>query len=274
MLPIAAGGGDLQSAMSEPASDSLPAATIHGGVLITGAAVRIGRAIALDQSRRGRRVAIHYHTSANEAEQTAADCREAGSPEVVTVSGDLADADACRQVVSDAAAALGSLQVLVNSAAIFEPGTLATTDASNWARHLDINLAAPLWLSQAFAAQATTGPPSTQIVNIVDWRGESHPDGHLAYTISKAGLVALTRLLARELAPSIRVNGIAPGPMLPPPGQPPEYLDRVAQSVALRRPGHPDDIARAVAYLLDAGYVTGDILHVTGGQEYGTRDAG
>ena len=233
--------------------------------IVTGAAVRIGRAIALRLAASGARVAIHYHTSAAEAEQTVADCRAAGSPLAVAVPGDLAAAADCAEIVATAHRELGTPTLLVNSAAIFEPGTLESTDADSWRRHLDINLAAPLWLSQAFAR--VCGERS-QIVNIVDWRGEDQPPGHLAYTISKTGLVGLTRLLARELAPSIRVNAIAPGPMLPPPGRDQSYLDRVAQGTLLQRSGSAGDIAEAVAYLVRATYVTGDVLHVTGGQEY------
>ena len=259
-----------------PPPDCGPA-DLPGGLLITGAAVRLGRAIALDQSRRGRAVAIHYGQSRDEAEQTVRDCLDAGAPQAVAVQGDLRQTDDCRRVVGEAFETLGPLSVLVNSAAIFEPGTLTTTDASNWTRHLDINLAAPMWLSQAFVegVQASGGPsaPTTQIINIVDWRGERHPDGHLAYTVSKAGLIALSRLLAQELGPDTRVNAIAPGPVLPPPGQTQDYLDRVASSLPLRRAGSPDDIARAAAYLIDAPFVTGDVLHVTGGQEF-ARDRG
>ena len=236
--------------------------------IITGAAVRIGRAIALKLAARGHRVAIHFNTSVAEADQTCRDALAAGSPQAIAIQGDLLDPDACRGVITQTREQLGQPTVLVNSAAIFEQGRLDTTDADNWQRHLDTNLAAPMWLTQAFCRDCEV---PQNVVNIVDWRGRRPPAGHLAYTVSKAGLVAMTELLAQELAPRVRVNGVAPGPMLPPPGGDASYLDEVAATIPLRRSGCAEDIADAVAYLLAADFITGHILHVTGGQEFSGR---
>ena len=253
-----------------PASSVDPAA---GGPvsIVTGAAVRIGRSIALKLASQGHRVAIHFNTSVAEADQTCRDALAAGAPEAVAIQAELSDPDDCRLLIAQARQRLGQPTVLVNSAAIFEGGSLASTDADNWQRHLDINLAAPLWLTQAFCRDCDV---RQNVVNIVDWRGRRPPAGHLAYTVSKAGLVTMTELLAQELAPRVRVNGIAPGPMLPPPGADEAYLREVAATIPLRRSGDGDDIADAVAYLLDADFVTGHILHVTGGQEFSGRAEG
>ena len=248
--------------------DFAPAADV---ALVTGAAVRIGRAIALELASRGHAVAIHCRTSVEQAEQTAADCRERGAADVAIVRGDLAVAADCRRIVAETADRLGHPTVLVNSAAIFEADSLATMTDESWSRHQAINLVAPLRLMQAVC----TGRDERQsVINIVDWRAERPPPGHLSYTLSKAGLTAATELLAQELAPRVRVNGIAPGPMLPPPGEDDSYLDRVAATIPLRRAGSAEAIAHAVGYLLDADFVTGHILHVTGGQEFQGRSEG
>src|SRR5262249_6965181 len=144
-------------------------------------------------------------------------------------------------------------------------GKLDSTDAANWDRHLDINLKAPAFLCREFAKRLAPGRPA-HIVNMVDWRALRPGVGHLAYTVSKAGLVALTRILAQELAPHVQVTAIAPGPILPAPGMSDERFAALGRSIPLERTGQPDDIADALVYLLRSEFVTGEILQVTGGQ--------
>ncbi|SFJ31644.1 SDR family oxidoreductase [Planctomicrobium piriforme] len=234
--------------------------------VVTGGAVRIGRAIARHLAGKGVNVCLHYGHSRAEAKEAVEELQALGV-KVVAIHGDLAEPVATAELVfQKAREALGSVQILVNSAAIFEPGSLLETDEDNWDRHQAINVKAPFFLIQAFARQLLQGQ-SGNVINIVDWRAESPVPGHAAYTAAKAGLVALTKLLAQELGPQVRVNGIAPGAILPPPGQAAEVFERRGRLNALKRVGSPDEIVRAVQYLLTADFVTGEILHVTGGEE-------
>lgn len=236
-----------------------------GSAIVTGGAVRIGRALAERLAREGMNVCVHYSSSAAEATKAVEAIRECGV-QATSVQADLRDGmQAAHRVVAHAAREFGRVDVLVNSAAIFEPGRLADTDSENWDRHLEINLKAPFCLSREFAAQLGNSH-SGQIVNIVDWRGMRPGTGHLAYTVSKAGLVALTKILALELAPRVQVNAIAPGPILPAPGHSPADFQAVGAATPLQRTGRPDDITDALVYLLKSEYVTGEILHVTGGE--------
>jgi len=229
--------------------------------------VRLGRAIALRLAAEGAHVAIQFSRSIDAARETLADLGAAGV-RTAAVQADFAvdPRSAARHVVDEATFAVGPLDLLVNSAAIFEPGSLATLTPDAWNRHHRINLEAPLWLMQEFAAQLPTDREG-DVVNIVDWRGMRPPPGHLAYTLSKAGLVAATRLLAQELAPRIRVNAVAPGAILPAPGSSPDVFARLADRIPLGRTGSPDDIAAAVVYFAAARFITGEVLCVTGGQQ-------
>ncbi|WP_437184870.1 SDR family oxidoreductase [Planctomicrobium sp. SH668] len=236
--------------------------------IVTGGAVRIGREIALALAQRGVNICLHYGTSATEAAETETKIRELGV-QSVTVSADLTQpVQAARKIFETANNTLGEVQILINSAAIFEAGSLQSTDEENWNRHIAINLQSPFFLSQQLSGQMRSGK-SGHIVNIVDWRGERPVPGHAAYTISKAGLIAQTKLLAQELGPNIRVNAIAPGPILPPPGESEHSFQDRAHKNPLRRTGNPQEICRAVMYLLESVFVTGEILHVTGGEELG-----
>ena len=234
--------------------------------IVTGGAVRLGRALALRLAAERVHVCLHYHGSEDAAEDALERIRQLG------VRGTAVQADfsrpepAARKVLEHAGSALGPVDILVNSAAVFGPDSLAGLEEDDWDRHQNVNLKAPVFLSQAFARQI--GPQQCgQIVNIADWRACRPVPGHLAYTVAKAGLITATRLLARELAPRIRVNAIAPGAILPPPGEPDAYLDRLAERIPLRRTGGPDDVADALVYLLRSDFTTGEVLHVTGGEE-------
>jgi pteridine reductase len=155
--------------------------------------------------------------------------------------------------------------MLVNSAAIFESGDVFSTTEESWDRHFAINLKSPFFLSQAFAEQV--GPTQqAAIVNIADWRATRPGTDYVAYTLTKAALVTMTQSLALGLAPNIRVNAIAPGAILPPPDKGQDYLDKLAESIPARRVGSPAEVAKALLYLLEAEFVTGELVYVTGGE--------
>lgn len=247
--------------------DRVPQNRDHRVAIVTGGAVRIGRVISLALAQQGLRICLHYSSSQDAAQQTADEIRAAGG-EVALVQADLGDPLEAAQTIVDAALkAFGRVDVLINNASIFEPATLSDLSVDHWQRHQAINLTAPAFLSQRFAAAVRErDDPRGAIINIVDWRAQQPQPGHLAYTISKAGLVALTQLLAQELAPSIRVNAIAPGAILPPAGAGDDYEQRMSSVIPLGRTGGPHDITAAVRFLLGAEFITGEILHITGGQ--------
>lgn len=232
--------------------------------LITGASVRLGRALAIGLAEAGADVAVHYHRSAAAAEETAAAIRALGR-RATAIQADLRDMDAVRGIVPAARDRLGRVDVLINSAAIFERGTLATTTVELWDRHLDINLKAPFFLCQAMAEQLEADRRG-HILNIVDWRALRPGKLYVAYTVAKAGLVALTKTLALGLAPQVQVNAIAPGAILPPPGESDDALQRLVPRIPMGHTGRPEDIVGAALYLLRADFVTGEVLHVTGGE--------
>lgn len=232
--------------------------------IVTGGAVRLGKALALALAREGVRLAIHYNQSSGPAEQTALEIKELGS-DAVAIQADLSQAAQATLVVEGAASHFGQVDILVNSAAIFEPADLVHTTEATWDRHFAINLKAPFFLSQAFAVHVGKKRPG-RVVSIADWRG-LHPDsGYLAYSLTKAGVLAMTKALALALAPNIQVNAIAPGAILPPPGRGQDYMDSLAENIPLRRVGSPDEIAKALLFLLRSEFVTGETIFVTGGE--------
>lgn len=233
--------------------------------IVTGGAVRIGRELSLRLADAGCDVCVHYHSSSDDAAQVVARI-EAMGRRAIAVRADLSRPDDSARLILDRCGCdLGPAGILINSAAIFEPCSLEAVNADNWQRHLDLNLAAPVFLSQAFARQLPAGLRG-DIINIVDWRATRPVPGHLPYTISKAGLAALTKLLAVELAPRIQVNAIAPGAILPPPGVDLTAFQTLTEQIPLQRTGTPQDVADAMLFLLGSDFITGEILHITGGQ--------
>ncbi|HVS01254.1 MAG TPA: SDR family oxidoreductase [Thermoanaerobaculia bacterium] len=233
--------------------------------LVTGGAHRLGRAVALALGAAGCHVAVHYRTSAEPAEAVGEELRGLGV-EAVSLAADLADADACGGLIARAVAALGPLHLLVNNAAIFPPGDLATTTAESWDQQLAVNLRAPFLLSRAFAAQLPADAEGS-IVNLADARAHRPGRDHLAYRVSKAGLAHLTQLLALELAPRVRVNAIAPGAILPLAGETEEeLLTRLGEQIPLRRVGGAEAVVEAMLYLLRASFATGVVLRLDGGE--------
>ena len=232
--------------------------------IVTGAGVRLGRAMALSLAEHGARLVVHHNRSADPAQSVVDEARSMGS-EAIDLQADLSDARQVPSLVERAVAHFGQADVLVNSAAIFEPGHWDDTTEDNWDRHFNINLKAPFFLSQAFARQVEK-ERRAHIVNIADWRGVRPGADHVAYTLTKAALIAMTRSLALALSPSIQVNAIAPGLILPPPGQGPGYLEQKARLIPAQRAGSEAEIVKALLYLLDADFVTGELIHVTGGE--------
>jgi NAD(P)-dependent dehydrogenase (short-subunit alcohol dehydrogenase family) len=236
--------------------------------VVTGAGVRLGRALALALADAGASVCVHYAHSLDDAKQTVRMIEQRGG-RAVLVQADLQQGRAaCHGLVRAACEALGPIDILVNSAAIFEPASLQEVDEDHFDRHLQLNLKGPLYLSQAFAAQlSASGDGAGHIVNIADWRALKPPPGHLAYTLTKAGIVALTKMLAQELAPRVRVNAIAPGAILPPPGAGPDYEREIARRIPLGRMGGLESVTSALLFLLANDFVTGEVLCVTGGEQ-------
>ena len=232
--------------------------------LVTGGAVRLGRALALALAAEGVRVAVHYAHSAGPAEEVAAEIAALGSA-ALTLQADLGQTAAARALIERAAAHFGQVDILVNNAAIFEHGNWDDTTEENWERHFAINLKAPFFLSQAFALQLGRERRG-HVVNIADWRGARPGSDHIAYTLTKAGIIAMTHSLALALAPNIQVNAIAPGLILPPPGHDQAYLESKATQVPAQRIGSPEEIAHALLFLLHSDFVTGELVHVTGGE--------
>jgi NAD(P)-dependent dehydrogenase (short-subunit alcohol dehydrogenase family) len=234
----------------------------RGAALVTGAGQRIGRAIATALAGAGYSIAIHCRRSKDEAESLAAELEKIGVRSTILVA-DLADEKAVVQLVPDAAKALGPLTLLVNSAAIFEPDGIGNIDRQRWDRQFAINLIAPVFLTNAFAAQAADG---SSIVNLIDQRVFKLTPHFLSYTLTKAALAAATHTLAQALAPRIRVNGVAPGPTLPSPRQDPAEFGRQTAKLPLGHGSSPEDIAHAVLFLASARSTTGVIVSVDGGQ--------
>ncbi|MBN2086648.1 MAG: SDR family oxidoreductase [Anaerolineales bacterium] len=229
--------------------------------LVTGGAVRLGRALALGLAARGANLALHYNSSETAAERTSEEIRALGR-KCLLIGADLRQADSPGKIFAAVAAYYGRADILIHSAAVFERGTLEKTSPELWEKTLAINLRAPFFLSQAFASQTEKG----DILFLADSRVRQPATEFLAYTLTKSALVTLTRSLAKSLAPRIRVNAVAPGAILPPPGEDEAYLQRLIPRIPLGRPGSPDDIVRGVVYLLEAPFVTGEVLHIDGGE--------
>jgi pteridine reductase len=210
----------------------------------------------------GADIALHYHSSEAEALRTAEEIRHLGR-RCLPISADLQNPASPAKILEAAGAFFGKADILINSAAIFEPGTLAQTSPELWEKTIAVNLRAPFFLCKAFAAQTDAG----DIINLADATADRSGPNYLAYSVAKNALIALTRTLARSLAPGIRVNAIAPGAILPPPGRGEDYLDRIAAHIPLGKHGTPEDIVGGVVYLLTAPYVTGEVLHISGGAD-------
>ncbi len=248
-----------------------------GRALVTGGAVRMGRAMALYLARRGFDVAVHFHGSGAAATQTAAGIRAAGVSAAV-LQADLLDVAATQALVPAAAAALGGpLTLLINNASIFEYDTLQTATRDSWDRHLNSNLRAPFLLTQAFARDVP--PPATDakgepvarglVVNMIDQRVRKLTPGFMTYTLAKSALWTLTQTAAQALAPAVRVNAIGPGPTVRGLRQSEEHFAAQRSGTILGRGADADEICAALGFFVDAPGVTGQLVCVDGGQHLG-----
>jgi len=228
--------------------------------LVTGAAKRIGKAIATALARNGVRVVVHYNQSAPDALALCEDLRRLGVS-AWPIQGDLMDAGQTAKVFRDAAAQAGPIDLLVNNASIFDRDTLWEATEESLARNIRIHAVAPLILSRELARQNR----AAHVVNLLDTRVAVYDREHASYDLSKSMLLTLTRMLALELAPNVAVNAVAPGSILPPPGQDEAYLAKLAHGNPQHRLGAPDDIADAVLFLLRSRFITGQIIYVDGG---------
>ncbi len=235
--------------------------------LVTGAAKRVGRAIALELHTAGANLVVHYREAAAAAQALVDDMNAKRVGSAISLQADLLDGEACSTLVENSTAHFGRLDALVNNASSFFATPLGSIDESDWLDLIGSNLKAPLFLTQAAAPhlRQTRGA----VVNITDIHAERPLAGYPQYSAAKAGLLGLTRALAVELAPEVRVNAVAPGPILWPDDAvfDAEARERIVNHTLLKRAGSPQDIARTVRFLFnDAAYVTGQVLNVDGGR--------
>ncbi len=243
------------------------AAAKPGVALVTGAARRVGRAIACALAEAGWAVAIHYNTSGTDAEDTVALIRKTGA-KCQGFAADLTDEAAVRSLIPSVAKALGPVTLLVNNASVFENDTAHTQDRALWDLHMEVNLRAPFVLCQALMAGLPEGVEGN-IVNLVDQRVLNLTPYFTSYTVSRMGLWTLTQTLAMAFAPKVRVNAIGPGPVLPSPRQSEAQFAKQYKALPLARSVDPEEIAGAVRFILDSPSMTGQIIVLDAGQHLG-----
>jgi pteridine reductase len=231
--------------------------------LVTGAGHRVGRAIALALGAEGMRVAVHYHSTAAGADETVRLIEQAGG-QATTIAADLTKVDACSALVDDVASMFDGLDVLVNSAAVMVRTPFGETTADQWDDVMALNLRAPFFVAQAAAPhlRASHGV----VVNIADLAAFESWPAFIPHGISKAGVVHMTRALARAMAPEVRVAGIAPGTVLLPENWDTASAEHLIQTTPLRRNGSPEDVSRTVLFILASDYLTGETIIVDGGR--------
>ncbi|HKV60788.1 MAG TPA: SDR family oxidoreductase [Candidatus Acidoferrum sp.] len=236
---------------------------LRGGVaLVTGAAKRLGRAVALRLAEEGADVVVHYRSSATDALSAVAEIEKLGR-RGFAIAADLGSVSEIKRLFDEAAKQFGRLDVLVNSAANFLPSSIISTTEEVWDTSLDSNLKAPFFCAQAAAPLLRRSKGC--IINFADTGGLLGWPGYIAHSVSKAGVVMLTKVLAKAMAPEVRVNAIAPGTITMP-GDPPEWEAEFIKLAALRRTGAPSDIEDAVVFLAQSNFITGHVLVVDGGR--------
>jgi len=229
--------------------------------LVTGAALRLGRDISLDLAQQGVNVVVHYNRSAETAEQVVAEIRALGV-NAWSVQGDFAEPGGYEGLIDRVLAQCDSLDILVNSASIFPEGRLNDLSFGDVMTNVHVNAWAPFELSRQFAASGAEGA----IVNLLDTRIRGFDFNHVAYILSKHMLASLTTMTAAEFAPRIRVNAVAPGLVLPPPGKTDSDLEPMATTLPLQTRGFPADVVDAVGFLLRSPFITGQVIYVDGGR--------
>ena len=231
--------------------------------LVTGGATRVGRALTLALAEAGADVFVHYNSSAGPAEETVAAVEGLGR-RAASGAANLGDPATAPGLIAAATDALGPVSVLINSASGFPEDTIADVTLDGWRRTLDLTLASPVFLSQAFAA-ALPDDMEGAIVNVTDVKTHTPYRKHFSYLIAKGGVDTFTRAAAVALAPRIRVNAVALGVILPPPGEDDAYVDQLASDLPLQRAGGTDPVAAAVVSLVQNDFVTGEIIRIDGG---------
>ena len=232
--------------------------------LVTGGAHRVGKAITMTLARAGANVVVNYYSSDLAAQETVREARALGVG-ALAVQADVGDLASVRSLVAAAAGQFGAVDILVNSASIWQKTPLPMGDFSDWHRVLGVLLNGSIYLADAVAPMMQERGEGA-MVNIVDLSAWKPFAGYIAHSVGKAGLLALTRQLALELAPAVSVNAVAPGPVLPPPDYGPAQIDRVAGRTLKGRWGTAQDVADAVRFLVEADYITGEVLVVDGGE--------
>jgi pteridine reductase len=237
-------------------------------VLITGGAKRVGAAICRELHANGARLMVHYNTSKREAQALQAELNLQRPNSVAIIQGDLLNLNIVSSLVSETIQHFGRLDVLINNASSYYPTELSQINEQNWLDLMGSNLKAPMFLAQAASNELRKNTGS--IINITDMHIERPKKGYIVYSVAKAGLVTLTKSLAHELSPEVRVNAVAPGPVQWPENNPQfdeVYKQRVISQTLLKRIGDPTDIAKAVKFLtFDAPFITGHVLAVDGGR--------
>jgi NAD(P)-dependent dehydrogenase (short-subunit alcohol dehydrogenase family) len=232
--------------------------------LVTGGAHRVGKAITMTLAEAGANVVVNYHSSDAAAQETVREARALGVG-ALAVQADAGDLDQVRALVATAAERFGAVDILVNSASIWKKTPLPMGDFTDWHRVLGVLIDGSMYFADAVAPMMLARGEGA-IVNIVDLSAWKPFAGYIAHSVGKAGLLALTRQLALELAPAVSVNAVAPGPILPPPDYSEEEIARVAGRTLKGRWGAARDVANAVRFLVEADYITGEVLVVDGGE--------
>lgn len=236
--------------------------------LVTGSGRRLGRSIALELARRGAQIIIHYHRSEEEARSAAGEIETLGR-KAITLQADLKDPEQIESLAHRAEDAMGAVDILVNSASMFYRTPFGEITTGQWDELLNTNLRAPFLLSQALASEMKRRGAG-KIINLGDAATDFAGGDFTPYAVSKAGVIALTRCLARQLAPEVQVNAILPGPILPAEELEPASWENAIQRTLLQKRGYPEDISQAVAYLVEQGdFLTGVFLPVDGGRSLG-----
>jgi len=241
----------------------------RSAALVTGGAKRIGAAICLHLAQKGHSVAVHHNSSSEAAEQLAGSIRGLGV-EACTVKGNLSNPEEVTKIISEASSKIGPIQHLVNNASKFEHDDLQSFDTNSWNSHMDVNAKAPLMLTRGLL-QNLPEDMTGSVVNILDQKIASPNPDHISYTASRYALLGITEALARGLAPSLRINAIAPGHTLASPDQTEEGFNRAQTESPLGYGPSPDDIAQAVGFLIEAKSITGQVIFVDAGERFLSR---
>jgi 3-oxoacyl-[acyl-carrier protein] reductase/pteridine reductase len=237
--------------------------------LITGGAHRLGKATTLMLAQAGADVVINYHTSAVQADATADEARALGV-KVLTVQADIANHERVKAMAAQTRAWFGGIDILINSADRWEKSPFPHEDIGPWERVTRTGIDGPYYVTNAFASMMLERGGGA-VVNIVDLSAWEAWPNFTAHAVSKAALLAMTRQFALELAPTIRVNAVAPGPILPPTDYGPKTMAKIAARTLLNRWGSPDDVVQAIKFLIESDYITGNTIFVDGGEQHGRR---